>query len=74
MFGFYKCELTARQEIRKTATFTQYAVAATEEALEDAGWKPNNYQQKEATVRQTRLSHELYVVLTLSREYVWGLG
>ena len=36
--------------MRKTATFTQYAVAAAEEALEDAAWKPNNQQQREATV------------------------
>lgn len=32
------------------ARFAQYAVAATEEALEDAGWKPTSYEQRQATV------------------------
>lgn len=32
------------------ALFTQYALAATEEALEDAGWKPTVSEQREATV------------------------
>lgn len=32
------------------ARFSQYAVAATEEALEDAGWKPTSYEQRQATV------------------------
>jgi 3-oxoacyl-[acyl-carrier-protein] synthase II len=31
--------------------FAQYAMAATEEALEDAGWKPEPFEQREATVR-----------------------
>lgn len=33
------------------ALFAQYAMAATEEALEDAGWKPTKFEQREATVR-----------------------
>lgn len=33
------------------AMFAQYAMAATEEALEDAGWKPTKFEQREATVR-----------------------
>ena len=33
------------------AMFAQYAMAATEEALEDAGWKPTDFEQREATVR-----------------------
>jgi 3-oxoacyl-(acyl-carrier-protein) synthase len=33
------------------AKFAQYAIAATEEALEDAGWKPTSEEDKEATVR-----------------------
>jgi 3-oxoacyl-(acyl-carrier-protein) synthase len=32
------------------ALFAQYAVAATEEALEDADWKPTSHEQREATV------------------------
>lgn len=32
------------------ALFAQYAVAAAEEALEDAGWKPTSHEQREATV------------------------
>lgn len=39
------------QEERKMAMFAQYAMAATEEALEDAGWKPTVFEQREATVR-----------------------
>lgn len=38
------------QEERKMAMFAQYAMAATEEALEDAGWKPTVFEQREATV------------------------
>lgn len=33
------------------AQFSQYAMAATAEALDDAGWKPTTDGQKEATVR-----------------------
>lgn len=33
------------------ARFAQYAMAASEEALEDAGWKPTAFEQREATVR-----------------------
>lgn len=32
------------------ARFAQYAMAATEEALEDAGWKPAAFGQRERTV------------------------
>jgi 3-oxoacyl-[acyl-carrier-protein] synthase II len=32
------------------AKFAQYAMAASEEALEDAGWKPTVFEQREATV------------------------
>jgi 3-oxoacyl-[acyl-carrier-protein] synthase II len=31
------------------AKFAQYAMAAAEEALEDAGWKPTTHEQKEVT-------------------------
>lgn len=32
------------------AKFAQYALAASEEALEDAGWKPRGVEQLEGTV------------------------
>lgn len=34
---------------RRMAKFTQYAIAATEMALEDAGWRPTKQEDKEAT-------------------------
>jgi 3-oxoacyl-[acyl-carrier-protein] synthase II len=36
-------------EERRMAQFTQYAIAATEMALGDAGWKPHTQEDKEAT-------------------------
>lgn len=33
------------------ATFTQYAMAASHEALEDAGWTPQSEEDRQATVR-----------------------
>lgn len=39
------------QDERKMARFAQYAMAASEEALEDAGWKPTSFEEREATVR-----------------------
>lgn len=32
------------------ARFAQYAMVSTDEALEDAGWKPSAFEQREATV------------------------
>lgn len=32
------------------ARFAQYALAASDEALQDAGWVPSTSEQKEATV------------------------
>lgn len=32
------------------ALFAQYAMAATEEALGDAGWEPTTFEQRDATV------------------------
>lgn len=32
------------------ARFAQFAIAATEEALEDAAWRPTTDEQREATV------------------------
>lgn len=36
-------------EERRMARFTQFAIAATEMALQDAGWKPNTQEEKEMT-------------------------
>lgn len=36
------------------AKFAQYAMAAADEALEDAGWKAITHEQKEATVWEYR--------------------
>ena len=38
------------QDERKMARFAQYAMAASEEALEDSGWKPTEFEKREATV------------------------
>lgn len=45
------------QEERRMAMFAQYAMAAAEEALEDAGWKPTAFEQREATVSIFLLYH-----------------
>ncbi len=34
---------------RRMAKFTQYAIAATEMALKDAGWRPQKQEEKEST-------------------------
>jgi 3-oxoacyl-[acyl-carrier-protein] synthase II len=36
-------------EDRRLARFTQYAIAATEMAFEDAGWKPQTQEEQEMT-------------------------
>ena len=36
-------------EARRMAKFTQYAVAATEQALDDAGWRPETQEEQEMT-------------------------
>lgn len=38
------------QEQRKSAKFAQYALAATQEALEDADWKPSTEEEQDVTV------------------------
>lgn len=38
-----------RGDERRMAKFAQYAVAATEMALEDAGWRPQTQEDREAT-------------------------
>lgn len=62
------------------AMFAQYAMAATEEALEDAGWKPTKFEQREATVRIFRrafghlLRSDIDISLgSLSRIWNWQL-
>ncbi|EER45786.1 3-oxoacyl-acyl carrier protein synthase [Histoplasma capsulatum H143] len=50
--GWRGSDWLSREAERKTANFTQYALVATEEALEDAGWKPTNREQQEMTVRK----------------------
>ncbi|KAL2814070.1 thiolase-like protein [Aspergillus cavernicola] len=42
-------EWLSRDEERRMARFAQYALAASEEALEDAGWKPTGVEQLEET-------------------------
>ncbi|PGH35628.1 beta-ketoacyl-acyl-carrier-protein synthase II [[Emmonsia] crescens] len=47
--GWTGSDWLSRDTERKTAKFTQYALTATEEALEDAGWNPTSREQKEMT-------------------------
>ncbi|OKO98617.1 hypothetical protein PENSUB_9057 [Penicillium subrubescens] len=42
-------EWLSRGDERVMAKFAQYAMAAAEEALGDAGWKPTSFEHKEAT-------------------------
>lgn len=42
-------EWMAKGDERRMAKFTQYAIAATEEALQDAGWRPTSQEDQEAT-------------------------
>jgi 3-oxoacyl-[acyl-carrier-protein] synthase II len=39
----------SKSEERRMAKFTQYAIAATEEALQDAGWRPRTLEECEMT-------------------------
>ncbi|PYH47761.1 putative beta-ketoacyl synthase (Cem1) [Aspergillus saccharolyticus JOP 1030-1] len=47
--GWTALEWLSKDDERKMARFAQYAMAASEEALEDAGWKPTTFEQREAT-------------------------
>ncbi|CZR61510.1 probable 3-oxoacyl-[acyl-carrier-protein] synthase, mitochondrial precursor [Phialocephala subalpina] len=47
--GWKALDWLERGDERRMAKFTQYAIAATEMALEDAGWRPNKQEDKEAT-------------------------
>ena len=42
-------EWVDKGEERRMAKFTQYAIAATEMALQDAGWRPQTQEDKEVT-------------------------
>jgi hypothetical protein len=54
------------------AQFAQYAMAATEEALQDADWKPEPFEQREATVCSLRSYKRFGCVLILYyRVFVW---
>ncbi|KAL1991223.1 hypothetical protein VTN49DRAFT_5727 [Thermomyces lanuginosus] len=47
--GWRAADWLSRDEERKMAKFSQYAMAAAEEALEDAEWKPTAPEQREET-------------------------
>ncbi|KAJ6149764.1 hypothetical protein N7471_000963 [Penicillium samsonianum] len=47
--GWTASEWLDRGEERKMAKFAQYAMVAAEEALQDADWKPEPFEQREAT-------------------------
>lgn len=56
------------------ALFSQYAVAAAEEALEDSGWGPRSDEEQERTVRSTS-QHQLLVKGCENRRTdTWGQG
>ena len=44
------------KEAHKTAKFAQYGLAATAEALQDAGWQPTRQEDLEATVNNPKPS------------------
>jgi 3-oxoacyl-(acyl-carrier-protein) synthase len=65
------------QDERKMARFAQYAMAASEEALEDAGWKPTSFEEREATVRNAGCgTYSSAAADDASRVFAWvpGLG
>ncbi len=47
--GFNPLDFMNSKDIRKTDLFIHYAIAATEEALQQAGWKPDTDDQKART-------------------------
>ncbi|PLB50450.1 3-oxoacyl-synthase [Aspergillus steynii IBT 23096] len=47
--GWTASEWLKKDEERKMARFAQYALVASQEALEDAGWMPATFEQKETT-------------------------
>ena len=49
------------------AKFTHYAIAASHEALEDAGWAPQGEEDQQATVKHCELLVQVMVELNLDR-------
>lgn len=47
--GWTASEHVTKSQERTLARFTQYALAATQEALNDAGWKPSKQEELEMT-------------------------
>lgn len=47
--GWQASDWLAKGEERRMAKFTQYAIAAAEEALTDSGWRPTSQECKEET-------------------------
>ncbi|TVY83459.1 3-oxoacyl-[acyl-carrier-protein] synthase [Lachnellula suecica] len=47
--GWQASDWVEKGEERRMANFTQYAIAATEMALADSGWRPHRQQDKEMT-------------------------
>lgn len=47
--GWQASDWLERGEERRMAKFTQYAIAATEMALDDAGWRPRTQEDRELT-------------------------
>ncbi|CAD6565974.1 MAG: Mitochondrial beta-keto-acyl synthase [Alectoria sarmentosa] len=51
--GWTAAEWLSGDDQRRMSTFMQYAMAASSEALDDAGWHPNTDQEQEMTVTHT---------------------
>jgi 3-oxoacyl-(acyl-carrier-protein) synthase len=51
------------------ARFAQYAMVASEEALNDAGWSPKKEEGLEATVQS--FLHCCHSLLNINRVYTW---
>jgi 3-oxoacyl-[acyl-carrier-protein] synthase II len=47
--GWNPLDWLSKGEERRMARFTQYAIAATEMALQDAGWRPKGEKEQEMT-------------------------
>ena len=52
--------------------FMGYAIAASQEALEDAGWKPKTEEEQEMTVRWEAFTQRCHhPTHGLHREFAW---
>lgn len=47
--GWQASDWLGKGDERRLAKFTQYAIAATEMALDDCGWRPRTQEEKEMT-------------------------